>query len=243
MTCAAGVIIGDEVLSGRVADCNAAALIARLRPHGIALQRLTFIPDDIETIAAEVRACSAAFDLVVTSGGIGPTHDDVTIEGVARGLGRPVVRDPLIAARLRERLGTEINDAALKMADVPEGTRVLDEETFPLLACTNVYILPGVPSMFSGKLETVCRSFTGRPFHSQCLQLHGHESAFAQTMAEVQQAHGGVKIGSYPRFEAGQPVILVVIESREQSLVDAATAELLARLPQVEVSRGSSGSC
>src|SRR5436190_5485140 len=117
----AKLMIAYEILSGKVMDTNAAFLIQELRGLGVALQRILVIPDEVETIADAIRAHHPAFDVIFTSGGVGPTHDDVTMEGVARGLDRRVMRHPLLEQKIREFSGDKINDARLKMAEVPDG--------------------------------------------------------------------------------------------------------------------------
>ena len=145
------VLVGNEILSGKVIDANAAYLCRELRALGVDVRRIAVIPDDVEEIAREVAAFSRAFDVVFTSGGVGPTHDDVTIEGVARALGVGVVRHPTLVAALeryyRERLGADatLGEPHLKMAEVPEGAELLADGNvrFPTIRMGNVYILPG----------------------------------------------------------------------------------------------------
>ncbi len=119
------IVIGNEILSGKVVDTNSPFLARELRGLGVTLLRILTIPDDVETIAAAVREFHTSFDVVFTSGGVGPTHDDVTMEGVARGLGRRVIRHPAIEGRLREYLKDKVNAARLKMAEVPEGSELI----------------------------------------------------------------------------------------------------------------------
>src|SRR5262249_41300729 len=146
------ILIGNEILSGKIVDANASYLCRELRGLGVDVRKITVIPDDVDLIAFEVSAFSRAFDVVFTSGGVGPTHDDVTIEGVARALGVPVVRDQrlvrLLEAFYRDRR-QELNEARLKMAEVPEGAELMAGETltFPAVLVRNIYVLPGVPEI------------------------------------------------------------------------------------------------
>src|SRR4029434_5608715 len=119
------IVIGNEILSGKVADTNAPFLARELRALGVDLRRILTIPDELDEIAAAAREFRPRFDIVFTSGGVGPTHDDVTMEGIARGLDRSLVRDALSEARLREFYREHVNDARLKMAEVPEGAELL----------------------------------------------------------------------------------------------------------------------
>ena len=118
---AAAVMIGNEILSGKVTDTNSPFLATELRGLGVALKRVAVIPDELDAIAHEVRSCHKTYDVVFTSGGVGPTHDDITMEGIARGLGRKVILHPDIELKLRAFYGDKINRARLKMAEVPDG--------------------------------------------------------------------------------------------------------------------------
>src|SRR2546425_11005767 len=124
---AAIIVIGNEILSGKVVDTNSAFLAQELRRLGVTLSRILVIPDDLDAIAGAIRTYRPAFDVIFTSGGVGPTHDDVTMEGVARGLNRPVLRHPLLEQKIREYSGNKINAARLKMAEVPEGAELIFE--------------------------------------------------------------------------------------------------------------------
>jgi molybdenum cofactor synthesis domain-containing protein len=141
------ILIGNELLSGKVADANAVYLCRELRALGVDVRRIVVIPDEVERIASEVIEFSRGFDVVFTSGGVGPTHDDVTIEGVARAFGVPVVRDPGMVAALEGFLGDHLNPARLRMAEIPEGAHPMtaDGLVFPAVVMHNVYVLPGVP--------------------------------------------------------------------------------------------------
>jgi molybdenum cofactor synthesis domain-containing protein len=148
---AAIVVIGNEILTGKSADKNASFLIGEMYSLGVSLRRIVIIPDDTDVIATSVRECAGEFDYVFTSGGVGPTHDDVTIEGVARAFGREVVRHPELEAMLRGYFGDGIDGARLRMADAPAGSELIREGDlrWPVLAVQNVYVLPGVPNYFA----------------------------------------------------------------------------------------------
>src|SRR3989454_6207661 len=148
------ILIGNEILSGKTVDANAAYLCRELRELGVEVRRVVVIPDEVSLIAEEVAAFSKAFDLVFTSGGVGPTHDDVTIEGVARALGVAVVRHPELTGLLRQHYGERLNEAHLQMAEVPEGAELLGAEALrlPTLVMPNVDVLPGVPRVFLQKV-------------------------------------------------------------------------------------------
>lgn len=238
---AAGIIIGDEILSGKVQDANAGTLVAHLWSHGVALRRLVTIGDDLEEIAREVRHCSDRFDWVFTSGGIGPTHDDRTVEGVARAFDCPVVRPLELERSVRAHMGGAMNEAALKMAEVPEGARLLDGGAFPVVTLRNIFMLPGVPEIFAEKLERVCQQFSGRPPAVQRLYLRTPETAVAADLAEAQRNHPQVKIGSYPLGDRDDYNLLITVEGDQADGVKQAVARLVELLPPRVIRRVGAG--
>ena len=141
------LIIGNEILSGKVEDSNSPYLCRELRGLGVDVERILTIPDVIETIASEVKSMSQTYDFVFTSGGIGPTHDDLTIEAIAAAFGVPVEHSESIHDRIQRATGEELNDSQLKMCRIPAGATLLDggDLWFPLVVLHNVYIFPGVP--------------------------------------------------------------------------------------------------
>ena len=147
------ILIGNEILSGKIRDENAAYLCRELRALGVDVRRIAVIPDEVGLIADEVATFTKAFDLVFTSGGVGPTHDDVTIEGVARAMAVPVVRHPELVALLERYYRGKVTEAALRMAEIPEGAELVTGGTlrFPTVLMRNVYVLPGVPEIFRQK--------------------------------------------------------------------------------------------
>jgi len=233
MPTAAGVMIGDEILTGKIRDTNVHLLIDTLRAAGVALRRVVTIRDEIDEIADEVRRCAAAHDHVFTSGGIGPTHDDRTIEGVARAFGHAVVRDPALEALVRHHWRERINDAALKLADLPEGSRLIadDGTRFPVVACRNVYILPGIPQLFASKLALVARELHGAPPVLQSIYLSGEESAIAAALTRVVGEVPAVAIGSYPRIGDPDHKVRITVEGGDRAEVERAVARLLELLP------------
>src|SRR3990172_3689226 len=152
---AAAIVVGNEILSGKVSEANVYELARVLRSSGVLLSRVVIIADDTETIAQEVRALRADFDYVITSGGVGVTHDDLTIAAVARAFGVRVVRDPELEALIRRHYAEKIHDNHLPLPNLPHGARKLTTEgsVWPLVAIENVYILPGIPEIFHKKLH------------------------------------------------------------------------------------------
>lgn len=237
---AAAVIIGNEVLTAKVVDCNGPYLIRRLREVGIALRSLELVPDEVDAIVDAVARARGKARHVFTSGGIGPTHDDVTVRAVALALGRRVVRLPemveLIQSRGKERMTAE----ALRLADAPEGAELLPQpgSWYPVLTVDEVYLLPGVPQLFRSQLEAVLGRLQGTPVHLRVLYLGLGESAIAAVLDRVALAMPHVAIGSYPVFEVGLDYrVKVTVEGPEVAAVEEALGRLRAGLPAESILR------
>jgi molybdenum cofactor synthesis domain-containing protein len=232
-TTAAIVVIGDEILSGKFVEENAAFLIGELRALGVALRRICVIPDDLDDIAATVPALAARFDHVFTSGGVGPTHDDVTIDGLARGFATDVISEPELERRVRAYWGDRLAPANLRLARVPLGAELVrgeGETTWPVVAYRNVYILPGVPALFRRKFLEIRERFRSTPVSVARVWLDAEEGAIAPELDAVVAAHPAVRIGSYPRFHEQDFQVLVTLEGATADDVRAAADELAARL-------------
>jgi len=226
---AAIVVIGNEILTGKSEDKNASYLIGELHRLGVALRRIVVISDDVVEIARTVRECAAGFDYVFTSGGVGPTHDDVTIEGVARAFDRAVVRVPELEAMLRTYFGEGINEARLRMADAPDRSQLIRAEglRWPVLATENVYVLPGVPELFRSKFEAIRELFRGEPFFTGAVYTREDEFDIAPRLDRVAAGHPEVEIGSYPTFTRDDYRVKITIESKVEAAVERARTELL----------------
>ncbi len=229
---AALLIIGNEVLSGKVDDTNGPFLIRALRERGIELVELRVVADEVGRIAAAVRELAARADVLITTGGIGPTHDDVTIAAIASAFGVAVVRHPAIEARLRERYGETLSTPRLRLAEVPDGAEVHTSSATPMFVVRlgNVIILPGVPSLMRLCFSQIADLFAQAPFYSRTLFVSVPESEIAVPIAEVQQRHPAVLIGSYPRFDAGPYRVKLTVDGRDGAAVAAAHAELVRAL-------------
>lgn len=225
---AALVVIGDEILTGKFRDENGPWLVDRCRVQGIDLKRITIIPDEVDTIAAEVAACHARYDWVFTSGGVGPTHDDVTMEGIARGLGRPIERQPQMEEVLRRRLVERITEDALRMADTPAGAELWwdGDIAFPQVVVDRVVIFPGVPALFRAKFMAVAHRFGGVPTLSRRLVTSEAESLIAARLRSAQERWPQVAIGSYPRYEQRPYTVIVILDSREEAALTECQAWL-----------------
>lgn len=238
-TTAALVVIGNEILSGKVVDTNSTFLAQQLRAAGVTLRRMVVIPDEVEVIAAAIRELAPTVDVLFTSGGVGPTHDDVTIEGIARGLGRRVVRHPAIEGILRAHFGERINEAHLKMAEVVEGTELDSggKVSFPTFRVENIYVLPGIPEIFREKVLALRERFSADPFHLRVVYVREMESAIAahlnQTLAEFPE----LLLGSYPKLNDPDYSVRITLESKDRDYVERALAVLLALLQPGSVVR------
>lgn len=233
------IVVGNEILSGKVVDTNTPFLARELRSLGVELRRIVTVPDELTEIAAPVAAFHAAFDWVFTSGGVGPTHDDVTIAGVAQGLGRRVVRHPLIDQKLREFYGAQANPARLKMADVPEGAElILDEKLgFPTVKVENVYILPGIPQLFEQKFLGLRERFAAAPYVLRVVYTRAGEGAIAEHLDATLAAFPKLLLGSYPKLGDPEYAVKLTLESKSAAYVEEALAHLLSLLPPDAVVR------
>jgi molybdenum cofactor synthesis domain-containing protein len=233
MSTAGIILIGDEILSGKVRDENAHFLIGELRGLGVHLRRITTIPDVLEEISATVADFAARFDHVFTSGGVGPTHDDLTMEGVARAFGKGIIRHPLLEGMLRAYWGERLQERNLRMADVPEGCHfVHGDETvgWPVVAMHNVYILPGVPELFRKKFVSIRERFRDQPFHLRQVFTTSEEGHIAHELDRIVATYGAVQVGSYPTFSSPEYKVKVTIEGKDADAVRRACEDLVQAL-------------
>ncbi|MEC9071309.1 MAG: competence/damage-inducible protein A, partial [Myxococcota bacterium] len=170
---AAVVVIGDEVLSGKVDEQNAAFMIRRFRSLGVSLKRVVIVPDEMEDIGEAVRSASERFDIVCTTGGVGPTHDDITIEAIAQAFGVSTVSHPRLEALVREYFGADASEAQLRLALVPDGTTLDggDGPPWPTARFRNVVIFPGIPRLMASKFDAIAHTFGGAPMYAGSLEV------------------------------------------------------------------------
>lgn len=227
------LVIGNEILSGKVADSNSHYLCRELRALGVDVERMVTIPDVVEVIASDVKTMSDSYDFVFTSGGIGPTHDDLTIDGVAAAFGLAVVHCQAIEDRIRRATRGALNESLLKMARIPDGASLLDagDMWFPLVIVRNVYILPGIPELMRKKFESARDRFRGVPFVLKKVYVKAHESDIAGDLNELLKEFPDLMLGSYPRIHEQGFSVLLTLESRDADLVQRALDSLLVRLP------------
>jgi molybdenum cofactor synthesis domain-containing protein len=231
---AAVIVIGDEVLSGKVEEQNARFLVRELRSLGVAVRRIEVIADEPVEIARAVLAASASFDHVFTAGGIGPTHDDVTIAAIAAAFGVPVVRDPSLEDLIREVSGAQLYERDLRMADIPEGARLIHSDgphaRWPVIAMRNVYLLPGVPSILQRKFAMIRDRFQAAPFHCRQIYSRASEGAIADTLDRAATDFPAVAVGSYPHVDATDHKVLVTVDGRDPDAVERACQQIVAGL-------------
>jgi molybdenum cofactor synthesis domain-containing protein len=233
---AALVVIGDEILSGRTQDKNVAQVALWLNQHGIRLAEVRIVPDEIGRIAETVNALRAVHDYLFTTGGIGPTHDDITVDAMAAAFGVPVVIHPhgrkILEDYYRDRPGG-LTEARLRMARVPEGAELIPNRSSgaPGVKMDNVYILAGVPYIAASMLEALTGKLEGgRPIVSVTIGARAPESDVADLLRETEAAHPGVAIGSYPFFKEGRYGANFVIRSEDGELAKRTGEELSSKL-------------
>ncbi len=232
-TCAL-IIVGNEILSGKVQYSNSYFAARQLREVGATLARIAVIPDVLDAIAEEVRYCADRFNVVVTSGGVGPTHDDLTMEGVARAFNRKLVTNPELERVIRNHFVERPNAAGLKMAEVPEGS-VLNlggDVAFPTVQLENVYMLPGIPELFEAKMAALKPRFASDPYFIRAIYTRAGEGTIAEYLNSCLERFPELLLGSYPKIRHPEYRVKVTLESKDQAYVEEAFRHLLQSLPQ-----------
>jgi molybdenum cofactor synthesis domain-containing protein len=233
---AALAVIGDEILSGRTQDKNVAQLALWLNDHGIRLAEVRIVPDVLEVIGETVNELRAKHDYLFTTGGIGPTHDDITVDAIAAAFGVPVIVHPearkILEDYYRDRPGA-LTESRLRMARTPEGAELLANPSSgaPGVRMGNVFILAGVPHIAASMLAALTGKLEGgRPVVSITVGARAPESDVADLLRETEDAHPGVAIGSYPFFKDGRYGANFVIRSEDGDLARATGEELSRKL-------------
>jgi FAD synthetase len=225
------IIIGDEILSGKVQNGNSFFMAQELWSHGIQLCRISIIPDSIDAIAEEVRNFSQRFDYVFTSGGIGPTHDDITIEGISKAFNVSCVIDPTLKEFLEGKQGN-LSTEQLKMAEVPDGSELISDETlsFPLIKFRNIFIFPGIPQLLRKKFFALEKIFHEPLIHLKKVYLNESESEIAPILNEVVKRYANVKIGSYPVVDNRDYSLVITLESLDNGSLTEAFQNILEKI-------------
>lgn len=232
---AALLVIGDEILSGRTQDANVANVAKWLNTQGIRLREVRVVADDMAAIGEAVNALRARNDYLFTTGGIGPTHDDITVDAIAAALGVGVIVHPRARAVLEgyyaERGG--LTEARLRMARVPDGATLIENQLSgaPGIRFGNIFIMAGVPRVTLFMLEALDGALEGgAPMLSRTIGCWVPESEVADMLGEIERAYEGCQIGSYPFFRDERGGANFVIRSTDQAVLDACAGELAARL-------------
>jgi molybdenum cofactor synthesis domain-containing protein len=237
---AAALIIGNELLSGKVDEVNVGVLSRALRGAGVALLRVVMVQDDIDVIAREVAQLSKTHDWLFTSGGVGPTHDDVTIEAVARAFGLRVVSDPGLEAMIHAHFRARVRPGHLRMALIPEGAALetLPEVPWPTVRVGNTWVMPGVPEAFRMKIPVVlARLETAHAFVSHAVYTKMDEGDLKPLLDQAVAAFPDVEIGSYPRWNDPTYRTKLTFDGRDDARVLAARDAFVATLPEGEPQR------
>ena len=234
---AAMLVIGDEILSGRTRDANMYHLAGQLTEHGIDLREVRVVSDDAAAIVAAVQALSAAYDSVFTSGGIGPTHDDITADCIAAAFDDHIDVRPDARALLQahyDRDGKELNEARLRMARIPDSATLIDNPVSiaPGFSVQNVHVMAGVPSVFQAMVASVLPTLTGgAPMLSQTLRIDRGEGDIAGPLGALAIDFADLSIGSYPFQKDGKYGANIVIRGQDMARIDAAMVRLVAAFP------------
>ncbi len=229
---AALTIIGDEILSGRTQDKNVAQIAAWLNVQGIRLAEVRVVADRTEAIVEAVNTLRARNDYLFTTGGIGPTHDDITVDAIAEALGVAVEHHPRAMAILERYYATRggLSEARSRMARTPAGAELIDNKVSgaPGIRIGNIFIMAGVPHITAGMLDALTGTLEGgRPVVSRTIGCWVAESEVADLLRDAEKAHEGVAIGSYPFFRDGRTGANFVVRSADKDLVDRCIADLV----------------
>ena len=225
------LIIGDEILSGRTQDANLKFIGNRMAEMGIRLLEARVVPDDPDAIVEALNMCRVRYTYIFTTGGIGPTHDDITTACVAKAFGRNVVRNPEAVKTLMAYYGERANDARLKMTEVPDGPSVelINNRitAAPGYRIENVYVLAGIPNIAQAMFEAIAPTLkSGDPLHSSHVDAFVRESEIAAELSKIQSNYPHVSIGSYPSLREDKFCTSVVARSTDQTAINAALGEV-----------------
>ncbi|MEJ8574560.1 competence/damage-inducible protein A [Microbaculum marinum] len=239
---AAMLVIGDEILSGRTKDRNIGYVAEFLTNIGIDLKEARVVADDIQDIADAVNALRARYTYVFTSGGIGPTHDDITADGIAHAFGVPVIHHPRAVEILKEYLGDRINEARLRMARMPEGAELIENTVSkaPGWRIGNVHVMAGIPAVMQAMMDAIGPTLrTGARMLSETVEGRGiKEGDIGGPLGQIQAVHKDVMIGSYPHSDGTRFTTSIVIRARDAGALAAARREVEALVDRLAAETG-----
>jgi len=223
------IIIGNEILSGRKVDANLPYIATRLNEKGVRLAEARIVPDIEAEIVDAVTVCRARHDYVLTTGGIGPTHDDITAASVAKAFGLAHTYHPEAKRLLESFYGERVTEARMRMAMMPEGAALVANpvSVAPGFRVENVYVLAGVPKIMQAMLDDILPELVGgAPVLARTVTVYAPESEMAAVLGRIEADHPGIEVGSYPFFRMEKPGTAVVVRGTEQAVIDAAVAQL-----------------
>ena len=231
---AAIILIGNELLSGKIVDRNGAYLVSELRALGVALREVNIISDELEPISRAASELSERNDYVFTSGGVGPTHDDLTLDGLAAAFGVGLVENGTMAHHIHAVFAQDEDrrQAFMKMALVPEGTTLMQNADllWPVYCIRNVYVLPGVPEIFRRQFDAIKDRFRSQPFYLRTIYFRVDEGELAPTVTKACRHFPGVSFGSYPVWDKATHRVRVTIESKTRARVEDAYKWMVERI-------------
>ena len=227
------IIIGNEILSGATEDTNSTFIARSLFEMGADLKEIVTLPDIVPLVASKVKEFSERFELVVTTGGIGPTHDDITYEAVAQGLGVGLHLEPHFEALVKSRFKERMNEASLKLARIPEGSTWLDPGAFwfPPVVARNVVIFPGVPMLLEGQFSTIAQLLPRACHFVRSVRVFYSEFLLADLAEGVDARYPDVEVGSYPYLAGTERHVTLKFTGKNQESVESAFKEFLAGIP------------
>ncbi|MCH2270140.1 MAG: competence/damage-inducible protein A [SAR324 cluster bacterium] len=228
------IIIGNEILSGKVTDINSPYLCQELRPLGVEVKQIITIPDIPEIIGRTVVDFSERFTWVFTSGGIGPTHDDITVASIANGFGIELFESPLIMKVIRNYHGDKMTSAHRRMAMIPEGSELIEyaEGRGPQLQFRNIFVFPGIPEFLKIRFSAIKERFRTTPIVLKQIYLKADEGVIAESLDATQEAFPELMLGSYPKVAGSDYDVKLTLECRDSTYLEKAFDFLYERLPE-----------
>lgn len=226
------LIIGNEILSGKVQEANALFAIQELQFQG-GISKLEVVLDDRDAIQEAILRLAQQYRFVITSGGVGPTHDDITILSIAEAFQTPRKRDPELAQAIQQHFGQKCNESLLSMADLPEGTEIIypEKKSFPVFRFRNIFILPGIPEYFRAKFLAIKPQLLSSEVFLRCVYTTFEEGQLAEKLSELELRYSSLRIGSYPKLHKNYQV-MITFESTDIQIVESSVRDMIQWLPQ-----------
>ncbi len=228
------LIIGNEILSAQVEDINLKHMLGKLNQAGYVIDEVRIVRDDVETIGKAIRELSATSTYVISSGGIGPTHDDVTLDAFARAFGVSLITHPELERKIRDYFKDEVKESSLRMAIVPENTELVPtKSSWPLIKVANCFVLPGLPEIFIRKFEGIMAFLPKAPnrYFAQIFTAT-HETDFADVLARLQTRFPAVEMGSYPTYEHSEYAARITFKSEDVATIRDAFGKMYAHFEE-----------